>query len=296
MQEVVATYIDLRFFQQLLEFRRADAASRRRTLNDLETLRAAGETIDIDVVSARALLVEARGELPVLEADAISRRNQLAALIGRTSSDLGMDLAFAQHQPVPGGSTERGLPADLLRQRPDIRGAERRYASALADISVARAALYPSLSLSGQIGIPLDDGADASLTPGLSIPVFNRPALRAGVDAAEARAVAAFQDWRTAVLTSVQELESALARRVAAERAVTAAEQVVALQRRALQLSRRLLTEGGDVTAFEILDRERELTSARTALAQSRRDLGLADITLRAALGLDTVAVTASES
>lgn len=97
------------------------------------------------------------------------------------------------------------------------------------------------------------------------------------------------------MLASVQELESALARRVAAEHTVAAAEEVVALQGRALRLSRRLLTEGGDITAFETLDRERELTRARTTLAKSRRDLGLADIDLRAALGLDSVALPGGE-
>lgn len=291
LEEVVTAYINLRYFQQLLEYRRADVASRRRTLNDLETLLDAGAATEVDVVSSRALLVEARGELPRIEADALRQRNLLAVLVGRPTSDLGVNLAFARKQPLPHNSVDHGVPADLLRARPDIRRAERLYVAAIADISAARSALYPSLSLSGQVQVPLDGTAGVtSLVPGLSIPVFGRPALKAGVEAAEARAMAAFQQWRGAVLASVQELESALATRAAAERAAAAAAEVVALQRRALDLSRRLLVAGGDITALDILDREQALSRARAALAQNRRDVALAHIALLAALGLDRVA------
>lgn len=288
VEQLVTTYIDLRFFQQLLEYRRADVASRRRTLNDLEILLGAGAATEVDVVSARALLVEARGQLPQIEAQALRQRNQLAALVGRPSGEFGVNLTFARKQPLPQGKVDQGLPADLLRARPDVRRAERLYVAAVADISTARAALYPSLTLSGRIQVPLNNAPDlTTLTSGLSIPVFGRFALKAGVDAAEARAAAAFQQWRTTVLTSVQELESALTSRAAAERTAAAAEEVVALQRRALTLSRRLLVESGDVTALDVLDREQAVTQARTSLAESRRDVALAHIALLSALGLD---------
>ena len=293
LQQLATTYIDLRFFQQLLEFRRADVASRRRTLNDLNKLLDAGAVTEVDVVSARALLAEARGQLPGIEADALRQRNQLAALTGRSTSDLGIDLAFAHRQPLPHGTVDQGVPANLLRARPDIRRAERLYAAAVADITTARAALYPSLTLSGQVRVPLGGGTEsASVVPGLSVPVFGRVALKAGIEAAEARAAAAFQQWRATVFNAVQELESALASRAAAERATAAAEEVVALQRRALTLSRRLLIEGGDITALDVLDREQALTQARTTLSGNRRDVALAHIALLSALGLDGAAGT----
>lgn len=293
LQEVVTTYIDLRYFQQLLEFRRADVASRSQTLNELQVLFDAGAVTEFDVVSARALLIEARGQIPGTEVDALREKTRLSALIGRPVSDLGVNLAFAGEQPQPQDVLDQGVPADLLRFRSDIRRAERLYAAALADVSVAQAALYPSLSLSGQVQVPLDGGdVSTGLVPGLSIPVLGRPALRAGVDAAEAGAAAAFQQWRGTVLTAGQELESALAARVAADRAVAASTDVLALQRKALTLSRRLLVAGGDITALDILDREEALSAARATLALDRREMALAHIGLLSALGLNHAATT----
>lgn len=289
-EEVVSAYIDLRYFQQLLEFRRADVASRRRTLSELETLLNAGAATEVDVVSARALLIEGRGRLPGIEAEAIRQRNRLSALVGRPVSNLGIELAFTRTQPLPQSAVDHGVPADLLRARPDVRRAERLYAAAVAEIASARADLYPSLSLSGLIRVPLGGGTETtSLVPGLTIPVFSRPALKAGVEAAEARATAAFEQWRSTVLAAVEEVESELAVRSAAERAAIASAEVVALQRRALNLSRRLLVAGGDITALDILDREQALSAARAALAQDRRELALAHVALLAALGLDRV-------
>lgn len=290
IEELVTTYVDLRYFQQLLEYRRADVASRRHTLSELEKLLAAGAVTELDVVSARALLVEARGQLPSIEAEALRQRNMLSALVGQPVSTLDINLAFARSQPVPRGSVDHGVPANLLRARPDIGRAERLYAAAIADIEVSRADLYPSLTLSGRIQMPLEGGAEAtSLVPGLSIPVFGRDALHAGVEASEARAAAAFEQWRGAVLAAVEQLESALAARAAAERAATASAEVVSLQRRALDLARRLLVSG-DITALDILDREQAVSAARAALAQNRRDVALAHVALLAAVGLEQAA------
>ncbi|MCG6902674.1 MAG: TolC family protein [Rhodobacter sp.] len=292
LEELATTYVNLRYYQQLLEFRRADVASRRRTLSEIEILRGAGAATEMDVISARALLVEARGRLPGIEAEAVRQRNLLSTLVGRPVGDLDVNLAFTRTQPLPKGVADHGVPADLLRARPDIRRAERLYAAALADIAAARASLYPSLSLSGLVRVPLDGGAGtASLVPGLTIPVFARPSLKAGVEAADARAIAAFEQWRSTVLAAVEELESALAVRAAAGRAAIASAEVVALQRRALDLSRRLLVAGGEITALDILDREQALSAARATLAQDRREVALAHILLLAALGLDRVGV-----
>jgi multidrug efflux system outer membrane protein len=212
-------------------------------------------------------------------------------LVGRPTGNLGIELAFTRTQPLPHGAVDHGVPADLLRARPDIRRAEKLYAAAVADVAAARASLYPSLSLSGQIQVPLNgSAATPSLVPGLTIPVFARPALKAGVEASEARATAALEQWRSTVLAAVEELESALAVRAAAERAAVASAEVVALQRRALDLSRQLLVAGGEITALNILDREQALSASRATLAQDRREVALAHIALLAALGLDGVA------
>lgn len=290
LQDLVTAYIDLRYFQQLMHYRQADAASRGRTLQDIRIRVNAGAATEVDVLSARALLAEAKGRLPETEADAMRQQNRLSTLVGRPVGRLGVDLGFPGRQPAPQRNAALGVPADLLRARPDVRQAERLYAAASADIAAARAALYPSLSLSGLIQVPLSGGANLStLGAGVSVPVFSRPALQDGVTAAEARAVAAYEDWRATVLLAVEEVETALAARAAAEQAAATAAEVVDLQVRALNLSRRLVREGGEITALEVLDRERRVSDARATLAERRRAVALAHIQLRAALGLDRI-------
>ena len=180
-----------------------------------------------------------------------------------------------------------GVPADLLRARPDIRVAERQYAAAVSDVGVSVASRYPSLSLSGLITAPLGRGSwNESLVAGLTLPVFSQPSLAAGVDAAEARAQQAYLVWRRTVLEAIEQVETALADLRAAHQSVRAAREVVDLNQRSLTLTRRLLVELGETTVLDLIDRERSLSSARLSLARNKRDLANAYIALRVALGI----------
>lgn len=288
LEEVAATYIEMRFQQQLLQFQRTDTASRRRTLEEIEIRVNGGVGTEVDLVSAEALLREAQSRLPGIEAAAISQQNRLSTLVGKPVGSLDVDLSFTGHQPLPQGRADMGVPADLLRARPDIRRIERLYAASIADIDAARADFYPSLNLTGLIRVPLTgEAATSSVITGLTLPVVGREQIRAGVDVAEADATAAFEEWRGAVLEAVEDVETALAQRSAAERAETISEDVVGLQSRSLELSRRLLDEGGGITSLDLLNRERAVSQARSQLATDRRDIAFSHITLRAALGLD---------
>ena len=204
----------------------------------------------------------------------IRQRNRLSTLVGRTVGDLGIDLTYPGNQPLPKSSGSLGVPADLLRLRPDIRQTERLYAAALADMTAAEAARYPTLSLNGVIRAPLSGGeASRSLAAGLTLPVFSQGALAADVRAANARADGALAQWRGVVLTAVEQVENALASLQAAYRSADAAKKSVALNTRTLALTRDLLETGGDVTVLDLLDRERDVSNARGSLAQSRRDV-----------------------
>ena len=288
LSELGLAYVDLRYFQQLLVYRQQDLASRRKTLEEVTKQVDAGAATQFDLKRAELLVVETRTLIPQLEASIVQQRNRLSTLVGRPVGDLGINLGFVGRQPRPKGKPAVGVPADLLRARPDVRRAERLYAAAISDISEAEAARYPRLTLSGLIAAPLTSGSSESvLGAGLVIPIFNQGSLAADVSAAEARANQALLQWRGAVLIAVEEVENALASLQGSQRAAGAARELVTLNEETLLLSRQLLEISGDTTVLDVLDRERALSEARVGLAANLRAVATDYILLRTALGLD---------
>lgn len=288
--DLATTYIDLRFYQTRLAQRQQDLTSRQRSLRNITTRTSAGIGTELDVLQAGALLADTQVDVPQLEAIVIRQRNRLSTLVGRTVGDLGVDLTYPGSQPLPKSTGTLGVPADLVRLRPDIRQTERLYAAALADMTAAEAARYPTLSLNGVIRAPLSGGAASrSLAAGLTLPIFSQGALAADMRAANARADGALAQWRGVVLSAVEQVENALASLQGAYLSCRAAEKSVSLNTKALALTRDLLETGGDVTVLDLLDREREVSNARGVLAQSRRDVAQQFIALRTALAVDLV-------
>ncbi len=287
LSEIALAYVDLRFSQQLLIFGREDLRSRQTTLDEITIQMQSGVATQFDRMRAEGLVAQTRTELPGFEAAIVQQRNRLSTLLGRTVGDLGIDLGSSGQQPRPRGAPALGVPADLLRARPDIRQAERIYAAAVSDIGTAQAARYPRLTLSGIIEAPLGGGSNnETLGAGLVIPVFTQGALAADVDAATARADQALLQWRSTVLSAVEEVENALAALSGAQRSAAAARDLVRLNEETLALSRKLLDASGDTTVLDLLDRERELSNSRVTLARSQRDVARNYILLRSALGL----------
>ena len=287
LSELGTAYVQMRFLQRSLETRQQDLTSRRRTLRDMRTMLDAGAATQLDVLRARALVSETQTEVPDIQAGIVAQRNRISTLLGQPVGQLGVDLGYQGRQPLPRGAGDASVPADLLRARPDIRMAERRYAAAVSDLGVAEASRYPSLNLSGLVTAPLKSGSwNEGIVAGLTMPVFTQPALAASADAAESRAQQAYLQWRQNVLTAVEEVENALAQLQAARDAVGSTRELVSLNQRSLNLSRRLISDGGDATVLDVIDRERSLSSARARQAGALRDLSLAYIDLRVALGI----------
>jgi outer membrane protein, multidrug efflux system len=287
LSEVALAYVDLRYAQQLLIFRQADTVSRRETLQQVTTQLEGGVATQFDRMRAETLVLQTRTEIPGLETAIVEQRNRISTLLGVPVGDLGIHLGYPGRQPQPQGRAGLGVPADLLRARPDILRAERIYAAAVSDIAETKAARYPRLTLSGLIEAPLSGGSATDvLGAGLLIPVFSQGALGAEVTAAEARADQALLQWRAAVLTAVEEVENALISLQGSRRAAAAAADLVRLNEDTLDLSRRLLASGGDSTVLDLLDRERALSDSRVTLALNLRDVARDYIVLRTALGL----------
>lgn len=284
--QLARAYIDLRFLQASQAQARADLASRRKSLSSLQSRMDLGAATRLDVLSAEALVAETEARLPSLAAQVVAAEARIATLLGQPAGTLGIDLSWTGRQPRLAGPRDFGIPADLIRRRPDIRAAEAQYAEAVAAVGQARAGFFPSLSLSGTISATRGLASTQSLGLGLALPLLSLPRVQAERTAAMARAEQAYLSWRLAVLSAVEEVEAGIAGVSGARSSAARQARAVQINAQALDLSRRLMESRGDVTALQLLDRERTLSQAQAALSQAHRDEANQVIGLYIALGL----------
>jgi outer membrane protein, multidrug efflux system len=282
------SYVDLRYYQQLLDLRRQERVSRRRTLSLAHTMLERGSGTELDVTRATARLSDVEAQIPALEAQVQVQMNQIAVLAGRVPGQLGVDLAKHGRQPQSGLTPDVGIPADLLRNRPDIRIAERLYYAAVADTGVAKAALFPRLSLGGAITLTSVGGGaaghEAYFGPVLALPALPGDAAHADVDARRSAARLAYTTWKSTVLEAIGEVENALLEYQASRKSRVAAERSLVLYTRAQTMVGQLL-DSGDARLDDLIDANQSVTQAANSLADSKRQQGLDFIALNVRLG-----------
>ena len=288
---IANAYVDAQFFQESARIVSANLASRRRTLQLTQAMRAEGVASELDVARASASVGVAEAELPGIEANYIKALNRIATLSGRPASDFRGALDANAGQPVPRWGADAGVPADLMRNRPDIRQAESEFVSAMADIGYAWSQLFPSITLSGNItpSYVRTAAKAGSLTtwsfgPTLRLPIFDGGRLRANVTAALARAEQKQIAWRSSILTAVEEVENALVAYKREHQTYVAQSHRIESTTRAVKLSR-MGYEAGMLSLIEVLDSERVLLESQTSLAQSRRALAQYYVALNISVG-----------
>ncbi|WP_136651382.1 efflux transporter outer membrane subunit [Paracoccus aeridis] len=282
---IAQAYVDARYYQQATSLTRQSLESRRRTLEMTRQQDVLGSVSRIEVLQAEQLVTQAEAALPALELGFDQSVNRLATLTATRSTDIAARMRRGGSQPRARYRASVGVPADVVRARPDVRVAERELAAAVADVGQARAAFYPQLTLSGTV-TPVDLGRAGSLKtwsvgPQLSVPLFNA-ANQANLSAAEARAEQARLAWLASVLNAVEEVENALAGYNRDARAVDAQSRLVANASEAVELTRTAY-ELGDAAFFPVLDAERTLLDARQQLANAVRQQALNFIALSVA-------------
>lgn len=291
LSELTTTYISARFFQEALALNRLNLASRRETLQLTEDIRAAGAASSLDVVQAEGLVNQTLAEIPPLEIGFYRDANRIATLLGLPASSITPSLIKGSGQPMPRHSAQSGIPADLVRNRPDIRRAERTLAAATAQIGVAESQLYPTLTLDGTIGASRLFAAAAtgnlttwSFGPTLVAPIFTGGALRAQVDIADSQAKQQYLLWKQTVLNAIEEVESAQAALTRDYQTVAALRRLVGSNEEALSLARESY-KGGASTILDVLDAERNVANSRLTLAAAIRNLAADYVALNVAIG-----------
>lgn len=213
--EVANTYVQYRACGLLADTYERELASTTQTDKATAAAVRAGFNPPSDGMLARASVASTRSTLISQRAQCELLVKSLVALTGHDEPALRLLLAQGATQvPQPQSIEVHSVPAEVLRQRPDLAAVERELAATSAEIGATRADLYPSLSLSGSIGLSAMSGASSVTTwsfgPSLSIPLFDGGRRRAAVSSAQASYDSALAGWRQRVRTVVREVEQAL--------------------------------------------------------------------------------------
>ncbi len=283
MAEVARNYVELRGAQMRLDI--LDA--RLRALSDTRELirerRRAGLVTELDVVRIDGLIDDTTAARASLAHAATASIHRLGVLTGREPNALHERLAFHAKIPAALRTLPVGVPGELLARRPDVRAAERQLAAATARIDVARAQLYPRISLTAagarQSGISF-----FGLGPVLHWPVLSGGRIRADIEAQRARRDAAAAAFQHAVLRALEDVETALSayRRDLEEREKL--ESAVAAEKLATKLASERYRAGLE-NFLVVLDAERTLREREDRLARTETSLALSTIALYKALG-----------
>ncbi|MGH8072709.1 MAG: efflux transporter outer membrane subunit [Lysobacter sp.] len=289
--EVANTWLALAADRELLSIAQATFASQEASFKLTEQRHDLGAVSGLDVSQARTVVETARSDVARFEGQVAQDRNALALLVGGPVDPSLLPDAFT---PEVSGLARlpAGLPSEVLLRRPDVLAAEYRLRAANADIGAARAAFFPSISLTGSVGSTSDDlsglfnGGNGiwSFIPQINIPIFQGGRLKSALGVATADRDIALAEYEKSIQSGFREVSDALAlsRTLAEQR--TAQEALVAAATRAHELSQARYDAGQD-SYLILLDAQRTLYAARQSLVATQLAEQANRVTLYRVLG-----------
>ena len=292
--QVVQGYTALQALDVQLQLFTASVAAQRESLR-LQGLRLkAGDINELDVRQVEAELAANESQLPRIERARGESERALAFLVGRSPRAVIEEAPArtAQKGSPTVAEVPAGLPAELLQQRPDVRAAQARLAAAGARVDVARAAYFPRINLTANLGLEsaelskLFDGPSLiwGLVASLTQPIWNGGRLQAQSAIAQARERVAELDYRDSVAGAFKDVRDALGARSETAQSLRLAQQRTGALVRAAELTR-LRYDGGEASRLQLIDAERAALAAQAAQADARRALVVAQADLYRALG-----------
>ena len=212
--EVASNYIEVRKLQNQIQSLQMNIDAQRKTVEITQSRVEAGLTSALDVMQAELNLTRTESNLPSLQKLLVQAINRISVLLGKPPGTLQSELEQTVPIPNPTKKISIGVPANLLRQRPDIRKAERELAAQTALIGVATADLYPRFSLSGSFSLKATDlGSNATtfgLGPTMQWNVFSGGRIRNQIKVEDARTEQALARYEQQVLDALEDVENAL--------------------------------------------------------------------------------------
>ncbi len=274
--EVARVYVLVRTFEERLAIARENVKIQRRSLEIAEARFEGGAVTELDVQQAKSLLTSTQSTIPRFESNIRQSKNALATLLGRLPGEVDEMLGGAGQIPAVPTDVAVGIPAELLRRRPDIRTAERLLAAQSPRIGVAKADLFPAFSLFGSIGFlttdanntRANDGLDGLFSgdsfrffggPGINWKILNYGRIRNQVRVQDAEFQRFAVQYENKVLEAAQEAEDAIIAFIHSQDEVKFLKESVVASKRSVELSLIQYREGL-VDYQRVLDTQRFLT------------------------------------
>lgn len=226
--EVARTYMLLATFEAQLSIAKENVSIQKRSLQIARVRYEGGDVTELDVAQARTLLANTQAAIPRLQAQISRTKNSLALLLGRLPTDIDTILAEKISLPAMPQEIAIGIPADMLRRRPDIRQAEQQLLAQSEKIGIAQADLYPHFSLVGSIGLRtsnsditatggsnfgdllVGDSFEYFVGPSLSWDILNYGRIKNRVRIEDARFQQLTESYRDTILRAAEEADSAI--------------------------------------------------------------------------------------
>jgi multidrug efflux system outer membrane protein len=288
--QVADGYLTLRELDERIRITRDTIRTREESLRIFRRRFEVGTATRLDVAQVETLLTQAQTLGAQLEQARAAQAHALTLLVGSQPARIAdreslNDAALVRDPPV-------GLPSDLLQQRPDIVAVEHRLKAANANIGAARAAFFPTITLTGFYGTAslelsslFESGTGAWLfAPQLVMPIFDAGRRQANLDLAEVRRDAAVAEYERTVQAAFRDVADALSAQHWLSEQLTIQRRAVAEQTERARLAT-LRFDRGLASSLEVLDAQRDLLAAQQQLVQQRRALLSSRVALYAALG-----------
>jgi outer membrane protein, multidrug efflux system len=273
VSSVATTYFQALELRDRIQVAQQNLDNGAKILKGFEAERSAGTATGLDVAQQATTVALLNAALPPLLQQFRQTVHALAVLIGKTPESVDVDMGTLTDLSSP--TVVEGLPSQLLSRRPDVAEAEQQLIAANADITVARAALFPSISLTASGGY--ESSALSSLVSppnrvyalaaGLTQPIFHGGALRAQVDYSNARYTELLTTYHKTVLTAFSNVEDALVAAQQTAEQQRRQQQAVAAAQRAFEFAQRQMS-AGTVNILTVLNTENALFSAQDQMAQ----------------------------
>lgn len=289
--DLAANYINVRALQQRILVAETNLAAQRSTLQLTKDRFDAGLVPALDVSQAELNLARTTSSIPPLRQSLVEAINRLSVLTGDMPYALQQELRAPSPIPSATANPVAGLPAELLRQRPDIRRAERELAAQNARIGATQAELYPTLSLPGSLTLETSDGDLFSgantaygFGPQLRWNIFNGRRIRSQVDAEKAATKAALHSYEQTILLALEEAENSMAAYANEQVRIAALGTAASSARKSVDLVTELYRSG--LTDFQnVLNMEQALLVQQDELARSQGLVGVYMVGIYKALG-----------
>jgi NodT family efflux transporter outer membrane factor (OMF) lipoprotein len=294
--EVARTYVTIRTFEVLIDQTQLNTRLQEEALAVAQSRFRNGATSELDPTQATTLLESTRATIPQLEIGLQQARNALSTLLGKPAGAVDALLAGPRTIPRPPVKVAVGMPAEMLRRRPDIRRAELSAAAQCARVGVAEADLYPSFSLFGSVGLQAATATSTSANllspaslfyavgPRIHWPFFNYGRLRNLVRVEDARFQQLLVAYRDTVLKAAQEVEDALVGFLKSQEATVSEQAAATSAQRSVEIATVQYREGA-ADYSRVLDAQRSLLVQQNSLARTSSSVATNLIALYKSLG-----------